>query len=301
MSADESLDGRRSCWRGSRRRGRGSRRPTIPTRRSRSSRSSPSSRSRSRPSSSALARPPRPMPRTPEELRELVEAYLDELAADARSSARSTSRCRYSLGGKRVRPVLCLAAGEAAGADVEQLLPAAAAVELVHSFSLVHDDLPALDDDAERRGRPSVWAAYGEATAILAGDALVAEAFRLALAYGADVARELVDATLAMIGGQQRDLEGGHDLAELHRLKTGALFSASVMCGVWAAGLPAAEHPPWRAFAGELGLLFQVVDDILDGDGYVLEVGENGARRLADEAAERAQARLAAIDADTGV
>ena len=73
------------------------------------------------------------------------------------------------------------------------------------------------------------------------------------------------------------------------------------MCGLWAAGLPAAEHPPWRAFAGELGLLFQVVDDILDGDGYVLEVGENGARRLADEAAERAHARLAEIDADTAV
>ena len=80
-----------------------------------------------------------------------------------------------------------------------------------------------------------------------------------------------------MIGGQQLDLAGGYaDLAELHRLKTGALFSASVMCGLWAAGLPAAEHAPWRAFAAELGLLFQVVDDILDGDGYVLEVGESG-------------------------
>ena len=148
-------------------------------------------------------------------------------------------------------------------------MPAAAAVELVHSFSLVHDDLPALDDDAERRGPAERLGAYGEATAILAGDALVAEAFRLALGCGTDVARELVEATLAMIGGQQQDLEGGHDLAELHRLKTGALFSASVMCGVWAAGVPSREHEPWRAFAAELGLLFQVVDDILDGDGYV--------------------------------
>jgi geranylgeranyl diphosphate synthase type II len=208
---------------------------------------------------------------------------------------------RYALGGKRVRPVLCLAAGEAAGGDVDLVIPAAVAVELVHSFSLVHDDLPALDDDAERRGRPSVWAAFGEATAILAGDALVAEAFRLALDSGPEVARELVEATLAMIGGQQQDLEGGHDLAELHRLKTGALFSASVMCGVWAARVPVARHAPWRAFAAELGLLFQVVDDILDGDGYVIEVGEAAARALADDAATRAETRLAEIPADTSV
>jgi geranylgeranyl diphosphate synthase type II len=147
-----------------------------------------------------------------------------------------------------------------------------------------------------------VWAAFGEAPAILAGDALLAEALRLALVYDvAAVAPELMEATLAMIGGQQQDLEGGHDLAELHRLKTGALFNASIMCGIWAAGVPPDEHPPWRAFAGELGLLFQVVDDILDGDGYVLEVGADGARLLADEAAVRAQGRLDEIDADTSV
>ena len=100
---------------------------------------------------------------------------------------------RHALGGKRVRPVLCLATGDAVGARAEDLLPAAAAVELVHSFSLVHDDLPALDDDRERRGAPSVWARYGEATAILAGDALLAEAFRLALTYPTSaVARELI-------------------------------------------------------------------------------------------------------------
>ncbi len=104
-----------------------------------------------------------------------------------------------------------------------------------------------------------------------------------------------------MIGGQQQDLEGGHDLAELHRLKTGALFSASIMCGVRAAGVPDAEHPPWRAFAAELGLLFQVVDDILDGDGYVTQVGADAARSLADDAAARAEARLAEIPADTSV
>ncbi len=243
------------------------------------------------------------MPRAPDELPGLVEDYLGELALQPElGSLEEPMRHALTGGGKRVRPVLCLAAGEAIGAEPSHVLPAAAAVELVHSFSLVHDDLPALDNDTERRGRPSVWAAFGEAPAILAGDALLGEACRLALVYDiAAVARELMEATLAMIGGQQRDLEGGHDLAELHRLKTGALFNASIMCGIWAGGLPPDEHPPWRAFAGELGLLFQVVDDILDGDGYVLEVGADGARRLADDAAARAQARLDEIDADTSV
>ena len=241
------------------------------------------------------------MPRPTEQLRALVERYLSELAL-APDLGTLVEPMRYALGGKRVRPVLCLATGDALGADVEDLLPAAAAVELVHSFSLVHDDLPSLDDDRERRGAPSVWAQYGEATAILAGDALLVEAMRLALEYptGA-VARELVDATLAMIAGQQLDLEGGAELGRLHSLKTGALFSASVMCALWAAQVPIQEHPPWREFSAELGLLFQIVDDLLDGDGYVLEVGEDGARRLADEAAERAHARLVEIDADTDV
>jgi geranylgeranyl diphosphate synthase, type II len=246
------------------------------------------------------------MPLSPEQLRLLLEGYLDDLALTPELGTLAQPM-RYALGGKRVRPVLCLATGDALGARVENLLPAAAAVELVHSFSLVHDDLPALDDDAERRGVPSVWAHYDEATALLAGDALLAEAFRLALSYGQSaVARELVDATLAMIGGQWLDIRGldsraGAGRDELHRLKTGALFTASIGCALAAAEVPLAEQPPWRDFAAELGLLFQIVDDLLDGDGYVEDVGEAGARRLADEAAERAQARLAAVDADTSV
>jgi geranylgeranyl diphosphate synthase type II len=241
------------------------------------------------------------MPRPPEQLRALVEQYLDELALTPALGSLEAP-VRHALGGKRVRPVLCLATADAIGFELGSILPAAAAVELVHSFSLVHDDLPALDNDSERRGAPSVWAAYGEAPAILAGDALVVEAFRLALSYPTPaVARELASATVAMIGGQQLDLEGSADLGHLHSLKTGALFNASIMCALWAGELPPHEHPPWRAFAGELGLLFQVVDDVLDGDGFVLEVGEDGARRLADEAAERSRARLAEIDADTDV
>ncbi len=241
------------------------------------------------------------MPQDPDALRELVEAFLGELPFDGVLEPLAAPM-RHSLGGKRVRPVLALAVGEALGADTATVLPAAAAVELVHSFSLVHDDLPSLDNDTERRGRPTVWAAHGEATAILTGDALLGEAMRLALTYDTPaVARELVDATLAMIGGQQLDLEGGHDLHRLHELKTGALFRAAVMCGGLAAGLGVSEEAPWRAFAGELGVLFQAVDDILDGDGFVLEVGADETRKVAESAGERAQARLAEIDADTSV
>ena len=241
---------------------------------------------------------------TPEELRALVESYLADLALTPEVGGLDLSM-RYALegGGKRVRPVLCLATAEAAGAEPEAALPAAAALELVHSFSLVHDDLPALDDDDERRGRPSAHVAFGEATALLAGDALLAEAFRLALSYSTPlVGRELAQATLGMIGGQHRDVTGDTaDLAALHRLKTGALFSASVGVALWAADVPEREQPAWRAFGDELGLLFQIVDDLLDGDGYAAAHGVEAARRHADEAAERAHARLVAIDADTPV
>jgi geranylgeranyl diphosphate synthase type II len=241
---------------------------------------------------------------TPEELRELVESYLAELALTPELDGLEESM-RHALagGGKRVRPVLCLATAEAAGAEGEAALPAAAALELVHSFSLVHDDLPALDNDELRRGRPSTWASFGEAVAILAGDALLAEALRLALSYPSPaVARELVQATLGMIGGQDLDVTGAQtDLASLHRLKTGCLFSASVACALWVAEVPEREQAPWRAFADEIGLLFQIVDDILDEDGYLLEHGPEGARSLADEAAERAQARLGEIPTDTSV
>jgi geranylgeranyl diphosphate synthase type II len=244
------------------------------------------------------------MPHSPDELRPLVEDYLEglELWPELHGQAESV---RYSItvGGKRVRPVLCLATAEAAGVDPEEALAAGCALELVHTFSLVHDDLPALDDDEERRGRPSTWKHYGEAVGILAGDALFAEAFRLATSYETThVARELSEATLGMIGGQYLDITGtAPDEATLHRLKTGCLFGAAVGLALWVAGVPEAEQAPWRAFGAELGLLFQIVDDILDGDGYVVMHGVDGARRLADEAAERARARLAEVDADTSV
>jgi geranylgeranyl diphosphate synthase type II len=244
------------------------------------------------------------MPRSPEELRALVEEHLDglELWPQLHGQAESV---RYSLtvGGKRVRPVICCAVAEAAGAEPEEALPAACALELVHTFSLVHDDLPPLDDDEERRGQPSTWKQYGEAVGILAGDALLAEAFRLAASYETpQVARELANATLGMIGGQYLDITGtAPDEQTLHRLKTGCLFDAAVGLALWAARVPAERQLSWRAFGSELGLLFQIVDDILDGDGYVATHGVDGARRLADEAADRARTRLGEVDADTSV
>jgi geranylgeranyl diphosphate synthase type II len=242
--------------------------------------------------------------RTPDEHRALVEAYLGELALTPELGGLQDSM-RYALGGggKRIRPVLCLAVGEAAGSEPEPVLPAAAAVELVHTFSLVHDDLPALDDDEVRRGRPTVHVEHGEDIAILAGDALLTEAFRLALSYSTPaVARELAAATLGMIGGQFLDVTGQDgDLVALQRLKTGRLFDAAVGCALWAAGVPEPEQAPWRAFSAELGVLFQAVDDILDGDGFVLAEGIDGARARADGAAASAQARLDAIPADTSV
>jgi geranylgeranyl diphosphate synthase type II len=242
--------------------------------------------------------------RSADELRDAIEAYLVALPLAKELGGLQTS-LRYALdsGGKRIRPILCLAVAEAAGGSVEEALPGAASVELVHSFSLVHDDLPALDDDDERRGRPSAHVAFGEGVALLAGDALLAEAFRLVLSYERpEPARELADATLGMIGGQYRDITGDDDdLTDLHRLKTGRLFSASVGLGLWAAGVPESAQPPWRAFGEELGLLFQAVDDVLDGDGLVARLGADGARAVADGAAERAHARLAEINAETVV
>ena len=242
--------------------------------------------------------------RPADELRETFDAYLGvlEFTSDLGELAEAM---RYPLeaGGKRIRPVLCLAVAEAAGGSVEEALPAAAALELVHTFSLVHDDLPALDDDDERRGRPSAHVTFGEGVALLAGDALLAEAVRLALSYETnDVARELVDATLGMIGGQFRDITGDDsDLASVHRLKTGRLFLAGVRLGLDVAGILESERGPWLAFGDEVGLLFQVVDDLLDGDGYVQRLGVEGAGQLALESAERARAELDRVDADTSV
>jgi geranylgeranyl diphosphate synthase type II len=262
----------------------------------------------------------------PDELRELTEGFLAELPFAAELGLLEEA-LRYSLlgGGKRIRPVLCLATGEALGRDPVELLPAGCSLELVHTFSLVHDDLPALDDDDLRRGQPSSHVRFGEDVAILAGDALLAEAFRLALRYPSpDVARELAEATLGMIGGQYLDVTGdGVDadgLRRLHALKTGRLLRAGVTTATAVVGLSEAERAPWRAFGDELGVLFQIVDDILDATGTAEELGKTPgkdeaagkvtyvslhglerARGLADEARARVNERLESLPADTSV
>jgi geranylgeranyl diphosphate synthase type II len=240
--------------------------------------------------------------RTADELLALVESYLAQPGHWQSGANGLGATIRYPVGGggKRLRPVLCLAVGEAVGLDAERLLPAAAALELIHTFSLVHDDLPALDDDDERRGRPSAHVQFGEGVAILAGDALLTKAFALASGYEESApAAVLASATSAMIEGQYLDITGADvDVLELHRLKTGALFSASVELPLAMAGV---ESDAWRDFADAFGRLFQLADDLYDGDGAVARFGEVRTAALAAEQAERARDALARTGADTTV
>jgi geranylgeranyl diphosphate synthase, type II len=242
--------------------------------------------------------------RSPDEHRKRIEDFLAELEL-SEELGHLDKVVRYALagGGKRIRPVLCLATTEAAGGDPGRALPAAAALELVHSFSLVHDDLPALDDDEQRRGRPTVHLRFGEAQAILAGDALLNEAFSLVLGYDQPhVGRELALATSGMIGGQYLDINGGReDQLELNRLKTARLFEASIGCGLWVAQVPVARQRDWRGFGAEFGILYQVVDDLLDGDGLVRERGRPATLELATAKEALARAKLDTIDADTSI
>jgi geranylgeranyl diphosphate synthase, type II len=237
-------------------------------------------------------------------LRELFEKYLAELPFPDELEA-LTDAMRYSLdgGGKRIRPVLCLTTGEALGTEPTELLPAAAAVELVHTFGMVHDDLPALDDDDVRRGRATSHVQFDEATAILNGDALLAQAFELALSYPTTaVAHELSRAAIGMIGGQFDDVRGGNDdLARRHSLKTGRLFEAAVGSALAVAEVPERDRDPWRGFASEFGLLYQVVDDMQDGDGLVAELGSERAHGFALEIEARARAHLDEISAEASL
>ena len=274
--------------------------------------------------------PARAAPDYPEHLRLEVERYLESVSFTSEAAARGLEEAmRYSLlaGGKRIRPVLALATAEAIGLGCLVVLPLAAAIELIHTYSLIHDDLPAMDDDDLRRGRPTCHKAFGEDVAILAGDALYAEAFRLLLseqqaepAHLLAAARELAAATGAegMVGGQYIDVAGSAPpgpvgLRRLHELKTGRLIGASIECVLLLAGTLGRDTIGFfSTFASELGILFQIVDDILDVIGssetlgkqqgsderlgkrtYVTEFGLEGARKLAAESHGRARAALA--------
>jgi geranylgeranyl diphosphate synthase type II len=241
-------------------------------------------------------------------------------------SSRLRGAIRYSLlgAGKRLRPILALAAGEVAGAPVRAVLPFACALELVHTYSLVHDDLPAMDDDDLRRGRPTSHRKFGEATAILVGDALLTEAFGLmadaggvapprALAVIAEVARAAGE--VGMVGGQALDLAAAGRAAtlaqvrDIHRRKTGALFTAAVRVGALAGGARPLLLRRLTTYGEQLGLCFQIADDIADaveaGDGrtdralgkatYPALLGRDRARAHAERARDAALAAVAPL------
>ena len=265
----------------------------------------------------------------PDELRAAAERYLEGLRWDGGATAGLQEAMRYALlaGGKRVRPVLALATAEAVGLNPHEVLPLAAALELIHTYSLIHDDLPAMDDDDLRRGQPTCHVRFGEDVAILAGDALYAESFthllteqRAAPAALVACARELAAATGVggMVGGQYLDVTGQTaDLRRVHALKTGRLIVAAVVCVLELAERPAAETSRWRLFAEQLGVLFQIVDDIIDvteppehtgkpqGSDvrhgkrtYVSEHGLAGARALAADAHTQARSTLSSCGSE---
>ena len=242
-----------------------------------------------------------------EERRRAVEAALEAaLPAEGEWPATIHAACRYSLmaGGKRIRPVLVLAAGEAVGGAREELLPLACAVEMIHTYSLIHDDLPAMDNDDLRRGKPTSHKVFGEAIAILAGDALLTRAFDLLaeIPPGWDDGRArrrlaaiavLGEAcgTRGLIGGQVMDLEsegkaiGAADLERLHRAKTGALLGACVRGGAILGGADAPALAALERYAAAIGLAFQVVDDVLDATEDSASLGKTAGK---DAAAHKA-------------
>jgi geranylgeranyl diphosphate synthase, type II len=244
---------------------------------------------------------------------------------------------RYSMlaGGKRVRPALCMETAWIFGADPPHVLPSAAAIELIHTYSLIHDDLPAMDDDDYRRGRPTAHREFGEAMAILAGDAFFGEALTLITIHQKgsceqilEVVRELAGSTgvNGMVGGQVMDMDQtgraqGTDpetLYMIHEYKTGALIKSSARIGAILAGATGEEQAAVSEYASQLGLCFQIVDDVLNATSTREELGKSagsdaeqgkatfagvfgleGAKREADKAAKRALAALSKVDGDT--
>ncbi len=270
----------------------------------------------------------------PDDLRVMIDGALEGLRFSGRASTAGLEEAmRYSLlaGGKRVRPVLALATARALGGQPERFLPAACAIELIHTYSLIHDDLPAMDDDELRRGLPTSHVKFGEDVAILAGDGLFAEAVRIFSEQPGDPQRvlaalaELSAATgvEGMVGGQYADVTGvaadPSALRALHALKTGRLIEASVGVVIILEEVGEPETIRYRRFASELGVLFQIVDDILDVIGsderlgkphgsderhgkitYVSLFGLDRARELAAESHAKATAALLEADASPG-
>ncbi len=239
-----------------------------------------------------------------ESKRKAVDRYLLQLLEGDAGPPRLREAMRYSVaaGGKRLRPLLTVAAAETMGLPGERVLAVAAAFELVHTYSLIHDDLPAMDDAALRRGRPSCHRAHGEALAILAGDALLTLAFEQVAGYGLregsferalQISLELARAAgrEGMVGGQVLDLEAEGrpiELAALERIdhcKTGALLEAAVRCGAIAAGASPVELAILGSYGTCLGFAFQITDDLLDREGSTAVLGKDaGADRARGKA-----------------
>ena len=228
------------------------------------------------------------------ERRALVDAALERYLPPEETPPPTVHRAmRYSVmaGGKRLRPILVIAGAEAVGGAPDTVMPSACALELIHTYSLIHDDLPAMDDDDYRRGRLTSHKVFGEAVAILAGDALLTLAFKLVAANTAlvpnplvlrDVVTELADAagTCGMVGGQVVDIESegktitAETLEYIHRHKTAALIRASLRVGALFAGGDAASVAAISEAGSDLGLAFQIVDDILDVEGSLESLGK---------------------------
>lgn len=223
----------------------------------------------------------------------VIEDALAAVVSDGASgmlSANLHEAMAYALlgGGKRIRPSLCLLGATAEGGTQAAALPAAMACEMIHAYSLIHDDLPCMDDDVLRRGRPTTHVEFGEATAVLAGDALQTLAFQTlaaqdeaALAVAQIRMLTAASGAAGMVGGQQLDMDGeGHPLKldaiqQIHAGKTGALFAASFLMGVLAAG---ADPAPWRPYAESLGRLFQISDDLLDATRSTEQLGKTAGK-----------------------
>lgn len=224
---------------------------------------------------------------------------------------------RYAVysGGKRVRPYLTLESARVCGAAPAQALPLAAAMEMIHAYSLVHDDLPAMDDDDFRRGRKTCHRQFDEATAILAGDGLLTHAFTvLAEARQVPEPRRLraigvvsrAAGAYGMVGGQAADLKhqkkkaGLSELARINALKTGCLITASCEAGALWAGAPPAAVRRLKEYGREVGFLFQLVDDIIDGDGYVPLIGADKTYALAAKVRDRAKSAVRPLGPRSG-
>jgi geranylgeranyl pyrophosphate synthase len=246
-----------------------------------------------------------------DEARARVDAALERyLPTPPRCPRLVAEAIRYSVmaGGKRLRPLLTLAAADAVSRQTDLALPAACAIELIHTYSLIHDDLPAMDNDTLRRGRPTLHVVYGDGIAILAGDALQAEAFALlarepdvsdaaVIARKVRVVQLIADAAGAagMVGGQAIDLQAagqvaGHlisldpeGLRGMHQRKTGALIRASAVSGAVMAGASADTEGAVAAWADHIGLAFQIVDDILDVEGSAGELGKTAGKDAAGD------------------